>query len=124
MTSGDPVPFEEMHDPSYNRFAATTARVHIVPSERDPEKIHIEGPCARCGHETSFWKSIYASRDLNWAPIRDRFLNRRQRNVAAAETKHLVTVYCMCGTSHPDTPFGRQGCGAYWKVTVEWRADG
>lgn len=120
----EPVPYEQRHDPSFNDFAASTARVRILPDESDPEAIIIEGPCAGCRHESAFQEPVVAYRDANWAPIRDRLFDKLIRDAAAGLTKRVVTVYCRCGRYHPGTPPTGDGCGAYWKLTVEWGSDG
>jgi hypothetical protein len=117
-------PYEERHDPAYNDFAASTARVRILPDERNPEEIIIEGPCASCHHESAFHEPLVAYRDANWAPIRHRLFDRMILDAAAALKKRVVTVYCRCGRHHPGTPPMGGGCGAYWKLTVEWGSDG
>ncbi|MEV0279816.1 hypothetical protein AB0I22_25965 [Streptomyces sp. NPDC050610] len=115
----EPLPYQETHLPSYNRAAADTALVRLLPDERDPEEILIEGPCVRCRHEASFREPIVSYRDANWAPLRDRLFDRVLRAAAAGLTKRAVTVYCRCRGHHPGAPNG-EGCGAYWTLNVEW----
>jgi hypothetical protein len=95
-----------------------------LPNERSPEEIIIEGPCASCRHESTFREPIVAYRDMNWAPIRDRIFDKIVRAAAAELNRRVVTVYCRCGRYHPDHPPMHVGCGAYWKLTVEWGTDG
>ena len=123
MTQPEPLPYLVCSDVSFNEFAAQNCRVRLVPDERDPEAIIIEGPCARCRHETLFHEPTVAYRDLSFAPIRDRLL-RRSLLAAAAEVRvRDVEVICDCRQVHPEPPPGKQGCGASWTLRVEWGAD-
>ncbi|HEX5407111.1 MAG TPA: hypothetical protein VFX16_32950 [Pseudonocardiaceae bacterium] len=122
MGSVEPLPYERKSDPAHNAVATDTSRVRILPDERDPEEIVIEGPCPRCRHDMAYREPVVSYRDVNWAPIRDLLFDKVMRELAAAERKRDVTVFCRCGQYHPDSPRGEEwrGCGAFWKLTVEW----
>jgi hypothetical protein len=120
MPTEDPEPYQEEHRSSYNDFAVETATVRMLPDERNPEKILIEGPCPCCRHEMAFQARVVAYRDVNWAPLRDRLLDKVIRDVVSKIKKRSVTVYCRCGEYHPGAPPDRHGCGRYWTLNVEW----
>jgi len=124
MAGVDPLPYEQVSDPSFAELAAAAATVRLMPDDRDPERILIDGPCARCAHQISFRTTIVTYRDVNWAPVRDKLFNAALRKAANRAGSRVVTVYCRCGERHPGGPRHSEGCGAYWNVTVAWGQDG
>jgi hypothetical protein len=120
VTSDEPLPYAQVSEAAYAEFAAGCARIQLLPSERDPELILIDGICARCHHRMDFHTTIVTYRDANWAPIRDKLFNTVLRKAARLAGKRTVTVYCRCGEPHPGAPDNGEGCGAYWNLNVEW----
>jgi len=37
----------------WNELAATTSTVTLLPDDKDPTRIRVEGRCPACGHETA-----------------------------------------------------------------------
>lgn len=120
MTNGDQLPYAQVSEPTYAETAAAGATVRLEPDDRDPERILIDGTCARCAHPISFRTTIVTYRDVNWAPVRDKIFNAVLRKAAGRGGSRVVTVHCRCGEHHPGGPMLGEGCGAYWNVTVEW----
>jgi hypothetical protein len=120
VTGDELLPFAQVSEETYAEVAAEYSGIQLIPSERDPELILIDGICARCHHRMVFHTPIVIYRDANWAPMRDKLFNTVLRKAARQAGKRTVTVYCRCGEPHPGAPDNGEGCGAYWKLNVEW----
>lgn len=97
-----PVPFQEVTTDTYAQAFASSCSV--TPSRRG---VLLGGICPRCGDQMHFQvvtEIFLATADAGPAPAR-----------TASEDK---SVMCTCGTTHPGTPPGDEGCGAYWHVTL------
>jgi hypothetical protein len=120
VTSDELLPYAQVSEEAYAEFAAECSRVTLLPDERDPEVIVIDGACARCRHRMNFHTTVVTYRDANWAPVRDKLFNMVLRKATRQAGRRTVTVYCRCGEPHPGAPDISEGCGAYWNLNVEW----
>lgn len=99
----------------WNEQAASTSRVTLLPDEKAPTRIRVEGPCPACGHETAHGEPLRLLSVSDAVPAVTRALRRPERRSHAT-----FEVLCDCGTEHDDAPEGGIGCGRSWTLTVRW----
>jgi hypothetical protein len=120
MVEPVPVRYEELSSAAYNEGAAKTSRVTLIPDERKPEAIVIEGPCPRCSHPTLFTEPLVAYLDVGSDPFIDQAFDEALKKVAGEFRERHVVVLCNCNGWHSDQPSSKRGCGASWTLTVAW----
>jgi hypothetical protein len=103
----DPLPYEEITDPSYGQVAAGNFTVERVRKG----VLVLRGSCPRCGAalEVPLVGTVFDG-------MRTIFGRRRSRTAAPVE--HVEPLICTCEDEHPNRPQGRTGCGAYWTVVL------
>lgn len=103
----------------------------VLSPSASPCLIRLEGPCPRCGHSTSHVEPLVLVHGIRDARPEEQERLARQ----AAEAIHDAglelphgrqrrdpTLICACGVPHPDSPADRHGCGASWRLHLEWEA--
>ena len=92
-----PLPFRKVSEAMYGTDFAKTCTAH-----QTRRGVQLTGTCPRCGEPMDYL-------------ILTRVFLSPGAAVAATQQR---TVLCTCGTTHPDTPAGEEGCGAYWNVEL------
>ena len=93
----NPLPFEIVTDDAYAAAFASTCTPH-----KTRRGVRLTGTCPRCGDRMDF-------------PVPIRVFQSPASAPPAAKTE---PVMCTCKTTHPGTPAGDEGCGAYWNVEL------
>jgi hypothetical protein len=91
-------PFAIVTEDAYAEGFAASCTPH--PTRRG---VLLTGTCPRCGDRMDF-------------PVPTRVFQRPVR--AAPDAKEPQPVMCTCEVTHPGTPAGEEGCGAYWNVEL------
>jgi hypothetical protein len=102
------MPYKEVTKPRYAEFAAQEFQVE----GHGPGTLVLRGPCPRCGTtmESQVVDVIFrSSRAIRFW---------RQNSALPDQKRHEEPMMCLCEDPHPDRPEGREGCGAYWKLTI------
>jgi hypothetical protein len=102
-------------DPIFSVRAVTAFTALVVPSERRPTEIVLDGCCPRCSHPM-----------ISIHPLRS--LISPDEALASAIIDGLVplggvrriTAECHCRHEHPDAPAGEVGCGAPFSLWISW----
>lgn len=114
------LPYEARSSVDWNRIAAETAAVRLIPDERYPEQIAVTGPCPRCGHETDWAEQLIVYTNLRAQPGRRLgVLGSLMRHAPAQQTSRDVEIICDCHVAHAGSD-DESGCGASWVLTVAW----
>jgi hypothetical protein len=93
----NPIPFEIVTDGTYAVAFAATCTPHETR-----RGVQLTGTCPRCG-------------DPMYFPVPVRVFQRPASATPAAKTE---PVMCTCRITHPRTPEGDEGCGAYWNIEL------
>ncbi|MFC4334563.1 hypothetical protein [Salininema proteolyticum] len=112
-----PLPFVMTTDPDWDRTAADTAEVSLLPEGRNPEQADITGPCPRCGHATA-WTALLLPDPGSLADGHG-LLHAILKEAEGPVKTRDVDVTCDCLEYHPGV-IGHGGCGASWTVEVSW----
>jgi hypothetical protein len=109
------LPYVPSSSTAWDKLAASTATVEVVPDQVQPEQLLVTGDCPRCGHATVWREPLVKFAGLKGKHLLSGLLSR-----ATPETERDFEVICECGEAHPGQDH-RYGCGASWSLHVVWR---
>ena len=93
----NPKPFEAVTGDTYAAAFASTCTPH-----QTRRGVLLTGTCPRCEDRMDF-------------QVSDGVFLRPMSAASAAKTE---PVMCTCRITHPGTPAGDEGCGAYWNIEL------
>lgn len=108
------LPYAPSSSTDWDKLAASTASVELVPNQVRPEQLLITGDCPRCGHATVWREPLVKFAGLNGNHLLSGLLSR-----AAPKTERDIEVICECVEAHSGQDH-RYGCGASWSLHVAW----
>lgn len=80
----------------------------LSPAEPRKDTLVLKGKCPRCNHEV-----ILTFVDETTTIGLNEYVGRVLGGERPVPLPRKVTAICHCGTPHPGTPDGKNGCGAY-----------
>jgi hypothetical protein len=109
------VPYDEVTDPAWNQVAASTWKGTVRPSGVSANHVASEGPCPRCG-DTSTQNTALEIHPGYRAPEEDEEAVAPPLNVVEGE----FTFDCHCTVDHEGHQEGQDGCGAAWRMIIQY----
>lgn len=106
-------PWERESQEKWNEVASRTSTVTLLPDEKNPTRIRVEGKCPACGHQTVHSEPLQLVSVADAVPS----VARAARRSAKQAT---VEALCDCSGSHTGAPADGTGCGRSWALTVRW----
>ncbi|MEU4827092.1 hypothetical protein AB0H37_34915 [Actinomadura sp. NPDC023710] len=98
----DPLAFAETTTPAYAAaFLAEDFAYEIVD-----DGVVLRGRCPRCRAtvEANAFENVVVRKGAEGGSF--------------VQGPHPIPVYCTCLLDHPGRPEGIEGCGAYWRITM------
>ena len=102
--------YQETTDPAFGQKAAGM----FVASREDDGTISLVGTCPRCGGSMG----VIIPEEMFLANRTSRPQRPDGVTSQADGDEQVIPMICRCPATHPGRPKERQGCGAYWNLTV------
>jgi hypothetical protein len=103
-----PLPYKEITDQTY----AVQAAQSFTVSEPARGTLILRGPCPRC---CAVIDIPVISNIFRLSGLVSGLLPARGQS---AEVNHTEPMMCTCIEDHPGRPAERDGCGAYWNLSI------
>jgi hypothetical protein len=114
------IPYDEVTDPAWNQVAASTWKGTVRPSGVSANHVASEGPCPRCGDMSTEKTSLEIHPGFGAPPKDEEAVAPPVPLPVLPIVEGEFTFDCHCTKDHEGQEEGQNGCGAAWRMVIQY----